>query len=92
MTAAFGSFEQTYNGIHHRYSIELRDLTDDDPDYLDGEWWCLIDESQHGRPAVEYALPGANQPAPSDAHFNAAIGRFKRQAWFSQEVNRRSGL
>lgn len=44
----------TYNGIERHYTIERLDLTDDDPDYLDGEWYVVVERSQLGKKHVDY--------------------------------------
>lgn len=43
-----------FNGIEHTYTIEVRDLTDDGPDYLNGEWICLVDHYWNSEKVIKY--------------------------------------
>lgn len=77
----------TFNGITHTYTVEHRNLDDDDPDYLDGWWWCLIDKDDLGQRKVIAYATSANDAEltawSANTHANAAVGRAEAIRWFA---------
>lgn len=91
-----GAFVTRTNGIRYRYTIERRDLTDDDPDYLDGWWWCLVrTDSESGHRKVDaYATDAADAAkcaATSRVFANAAAARADAAQWFAEALHRNEG-
>lgn len=90
------SYEIEFNGIPRIYTVEKRDLTNDDPDYLCGEWYCLVETDDRGsEKVVAYSLSyeDAAMGANADLVFaNSAAARASAHAWFAEALIRQPPL